>query len=160
MIDLTKDIKSYLSFKVGEELFAINAMHIHSIIEQMPITKVPHMPEFVLGIINLREQAIPVVDTRIQFGMPPSESTLNTCIIILEIDLNENTLLIGCLVDAVSEVIEIDKDKIQPTPDIGGKYKSELITGVIQNEDSFIMVLDANELFAGDSIIAISENTK
>jgi purine-binding chemotaxis protein CheW len=156
MIDVANDIKSYLSFKVGEEMFAINAKHIHSIIEQIPITKVPQMPEFILGIINLREQAIPVVDTRVQFGMPPSTVTENTCIIIVEFDLNGNNLLIGCLVDAVSEVIEIEKERIFATPDIGGRYRSELISGVIRNQKGFTMLLNIHELFASDNLTSLN----
>lgn len=158
MIDATLELKSYLSFKVGEEYFAINAKHIHSIIELMPITKVPQMPEFMLGIINLREVAIPVLDTRVQFGMIPMPATSSSCIIILEIEVNDQSILIGNLVDAVSEVIEIEKDKILPTPDIVGKYKSEFISGVIHSENRFIMILNIQELLTSDSIESISVN--
>lgn len=158
MIDNTIELKSYLSFKVGEEYFAINSKHIHSIIELIPITKVPQMPEFMLGIINLREQAIPVIDTRVQFGMVPTPTTTNSCIIIIEVEVNDQKILIGNLVDAVSEVIDIEKDKILPTPDIGGKYKSEFISGVIYSDDRFIMILDIQELLTSDSIASISAN--
>lgn len=158
MIDTTLELKSYLSFKVGEEYFAINAKHIHSIIELIPITKVPQMPEFMLGIINLREIAIPVLDTRIQFGMMPTSTSASSCIIILELDVDEQKILIGNLVDAVSEVIEIERDKILPTPDIAGKYKSEFISGVIHLEDRFIMILDIQELLTSDSIESIISN--
>lgn len=156
MVDTNVDLKSYLSFMVGEEYFAINAKHIHSIIELIPITKVPQMPEFMLGIINLRELAIPVLDTRVQFGMIPSNTTTSSCIIILEVDINGQSTLIGNLVDAVSEVIEIEHDKILPTPDIGGKYKSEFLSGVIHFDNRFIMILNIQDLLTGDSIASMS----
>lgn len=159
MTDTTLELKSYLSFRVGGEHFAINAKHIHSIIELIPITKVPQMPEFMLGIINLREQAIPVIDTRIQFGIEPTATTSNSCIIILEIYATEQKILVGNLVDSVSEVVEIEKDKILSTPDIGGKYKSEFISGVIQLDKSFIMVLNIQKLLTSDSIACISNNS-
>lgn len=156
MIDTTLELKSYLSFKVGEEYFAINAKHIHSIIELIHITKVPNMPVFMLGIINLREQAIPVIDSRIQFGMDATPVTSNSCIIILEMDINGRNILIGNLVDGVSEVVDIEKDKILPTPDIGGKYKSEFISGVIYSDNKFIMILNIQDLLTSDSIASIS----
>ncbi len=160
MIDTSVELKSYLSFRVGEEYFAINAKHIHSIIELTSITKVPQMPEFMLGIINLREQAIPVIDTRIQFGIEPTPTSSSSCIIILEVEVNDQNILIGNLVDAVSEVIDIEKEKILPTPDIGGKYKSEFLSGVINSEDKFIMILNIRELLTSDSIASISTISK
>ena len=158
MVDSTVELKSYLSFKVGEEFFAINAKYIHNIIELTSITKVPNSPEFMLGIINLRGQAIPVVDTRIQFGMIPTPVTASSCIVILEVVINGEPILIGSLVDAVSEVIEIEKEQILPTPDIGGKYKSEFIAGVIQSEDTFIMILNIQELIASNDMASIAIN--
>lgn len=155
MPDTTQEIKSYLSFKVGEEHFAFNAKSIHSIIELTPITKVPNMPEFMLGIINLREQAIPVIDTRIQFGMVPTPTTTSSCIIILELTVENQTALIGALVDSVSEVIEVEKNQILPSPEIGGKYKSDLIIGIIQVNGSFIMLLNTDELVTGDNLVRI-----
>lgn len=152
MVDTISEIKSYLSFKVGEEHFAINAKFIHSIIELLPITKVPNMPEFMLGIINLRKQAIPVIDARIQFGMVPTPTTSSSCIIILELEVENQIILLGTLVDSVSEVIEIEKNQVLPSPEIGGKYKNELIEGVIQIDDSFIMLLNIQELLSGDSL--------
>jgi len=151
MIDNT-ELKSYLTFKVANESFAINARCIHSIIECPNITRVPNMPEFMLGIINLREQAIPVIDTRIQFGIEASPITSNSCIIILEVDITGQNTLIGSLVDGVSEVIDIDNDKILQTPDIGGKYKSEFISGVIYSDNKFIMILDIQGLFTRERI--------
>lgn len=160
MIDTTVELKSYLSFKVGEEYFAINAKHIHSIIELIPITKVPQMPGFMLGIINLRDQAIPVIDTRVQFGMVSKPPSSSSCIIILEVDVNDQNILIGNLIDAVSEVIDIENDKILPAPDIGGKYKSEFISGVIHADNRFIMILNIQELFKSDSIASIAINNE
>jgi len=156
MLDTTNELKSYLSFKVGDENFAINAKSIHSILELIQITKIPNMPEFMLGIINLRDQAIPIIDSSIQFGMAASTITSNSCIIILEVVVNGTSKLIGSLVDGVSEVIDIEKDKILPTPDIGGKYKSEFISGVIYSNNKFIMILDIQALFSSESIESIS----
>jgi len=158
MVDTTLQLKSYLSFRVGEEYFAINAKHIHSIIEYTHITKVPNMPQFMLGIINLRDQAVPVIDSRIQFGMDANSITSNSCIIILELDLEGRSILIGNLVDGVSEVIEIDNEKILPTPDVGGKYKNEFISGVIYSDNKFIMILDIQGLFSSENIEIITRN--
>lgn len=156
MLNSNVDLKSYLSFNIGNECFAINAKSIHSIIEVVNITKMPNMPEFMLGIINLRESAIPVIDTRVQFGMETSSITANSCIIILEAEIDGKNLLFGNLVDGVSEVIEIEKEKILPNPDLGGKYKGEFIKGVISYNDKFIMILDIQEIFENNGIESIA----
>lgn len=150
--------KSFLSFKLGEEHFAIHVMKIMEILEVPKITKVPHSPVFLKGVINLRGAVLPVIDGRIKFGMSPIEFSINTCILVLKIDVNEESVMVGALVDSVSEVFEIEESKIQPSPSIGTKYRADFIQGMIKENDRFMMLLNIDNVFSSTELEAIVES--
>lgn len=150
-----EQLKSYLKFKIGEEQFAANASFVHNIIEVPKITEVPEMPEFMLGVINLRGNVLPVIDARIKFGVSNTEITSNTCIIVMEITIEKKQVFIGTLVDAVAEVIEIEPDEIKAPPSIGVSGQNEYITGVFQNHDKFTMILDMNKVLSSRELISV-----
>jgi purine-binding chemotaxis protein CheW len=152
-------INSYLSFKLGGETFAANVGKILNILEMTEITKVPKAPDYMKGVINLRGTVLPVVDTRIKFGMPPTEYTNNTCILVMEVEVDGEQVQVGGLVDAVQAVLEIEEDEILPPPSIGSKYRSEFITGIAKIDDKFIMLLNMDRVFSADEIISIKEKT-
>lgn len=153
-------VASYLSFKIGEELYASNVKNVINIVELTKITKVPRTPEYMLGIINLRGMVLPVVDTRKKFGLPPTEFTVNTCILVLEVVVNNTSVLVGALVDGVKEVIEIEENEIKEPPTIGFSLNNYFITGVYKkkDEDKFIMILDMDSIFSTDEIVALGEH--
>lgn len=153
-------IKSYLSFKLGNELFAAHVSKVLNILELVKITEVPKSPDYMKGVINLRGNVLPVIDTRIRFGMSATEFTKNTCILVLSITIDNEQVNIGALVDSVQEVLEIDDSQIQPSPSIGNKYKSEFIQGMLKHDDKFIMLLDMDKVFSTDDIIALKEKTE
>ncbi len=153
-------IKSYLTFKLGEEEFAAHVGKVLSIMEMTKITKVPKTPDYLEGVINLRGQVLPVVDTRIKFGMSPTEYTSNTCIVVMEVDVNEETVQVGTLVDSVQEVIEIEEDQIQPPPSIGNRFKSEFIYGMAKIDEKFIMLLDMDKVFSAEEIEDVQTSTE
>lgn len=155
---LTK-INSYLSFKLGEEEFASHVGKVLNILEMTKITEVPKSPEYMKGVINLRGTVLPVVDTRIKFGMSPTVYTPNTCIVVMEVDLEGDTVQVGALVDAVQAVLEIDNSQIQPPPSIGSKYKSEFIYGMAKIDERFIMLLDMDKVFSSEEIHDVKEKT-
>ena len=141
-------IKSYLSFKLGNEEFASNADSVLNILEMTRITEVPKAPAYMKGVINFRGSVLPIIDTRLKFGMTETVYTDKTCIIVMDIIIDNKKILIGSLVDSVVSVIEIDDSEIQPPPSIGSKYRSEFITGIVKNENTFIMLLDMNMVFS------------
>lgn len=145
-------INSYLTFKLGEEEFAANVSKVLSIMEMTKITKVPKSPEYMQGVINLRGQVLPVVDTRIKFGMSPTEFTQNTCIIVMEVNVENEQVLVGALVDSVQEVLELNDEDIQPPPSIGTNYKSEFISGMAKVDEKFIMILDMDKVFSAKEL--------
>ncbi|MFO7844475.1 MAG: chemotaxis protein CheW [Bacteroidales bacterium] len=156
--ELTK-INSYLSFKLGDEEFAAHVGKVLNILELTKITEVPKAPDYMKGVINLRGTVLPVVDTRIKFGMTPTEYTTNTCIVVMEVELDNDIVQVGALVDAVQAVLEIDDSQIQPPPSIGSKYKSEFIYGMVKVDEKFIMLLDMEKVFSSDEIVSLQEKT-
>lgn len=153
-------INSYLSFKLGEETFAANVSKVLNILEMTEITKVPRAPEYMKGVINLRGSVLPVVDTRIKFGMPATEYTSNTCILVMEVEVDGEQVQVGGLVDAVQAVLEIEKEDILPPPSIGSKYRSEFISGMAKIDDRFIMLLNMDRVFSSDEITDLRERTE
>ena len=154
-------LTSYLSFKLGDETFAANVSKVLNILEMTKITKVPKAPNYMKGVINLRGTVLPLIDTRIKFGLTQTEFTANTCILVLDITIGEDNLQVGGLVDAVQEVLEIEPKQILPAPNIGTKYHSEFISGMYKaGEEQFIMILDMDKVFSFDELMEVQETVK
>jgi len=156
----THELTSYLSFRIGGEVFAANVKNVLNILEMTKITKIPKAPEYMKGVINLRGTVLPVIDSRIKFGIPETEVTTNTCIVVLELHKDNDTLMIGAIVDAVKEVLEIDESKILPPPNLGTNFSSDYLKGMAQSEDGFIMLLDAERVFASDEVVDLKKMTQ
>lgn len=153
-------INSYLSFKLGDDEFAAHVGKVLNILELVKITPVPKSPEYMKGVINLRGAVLPIIDTRMKFGMSPTQFTQNTCIVVMEILMEKDTIQLGALVDSVLSVVEIEEDQIQPPPSLGSKYKSEFILGVAKVEEKFIMILDMDKVFSSDELILVMDSTE
>ncbi len=147
--------KSYLSFKLGKETFASNVSKVLNILEMPQITDVPQTPDYMVGVMNLRGAVLPVVDTRVKFGMEATKVTSNTCVLVLEINIDNRSLKLGAMVDSVEEVMEIEENEINPSPSIGTKYNTEFIHGMVQQGEGFVMVLDMDKVFSTHEIIEL-----
>jgi purine-binding chemotaxis protein CheW len=147
----------YLTFKLEEEVFALGISKVREVLDYTTITRIPEMPEFMLGVINLRGSVVPVVDMRLKFGMSRSEAKVNTCIIIVEIDLDGETTIIGALADSVQEVLELDPDQVEAPPRIGTRLKSRFIKGMGKRDNQFIIILDIDEVFSADELAMTHE---
>ncbi len=156
-IQNTDNTHTFLSFQLGKELFALNVSKVLTILEMKPITKVPNSPEYLRGVINLRGNVLPVIDMRIKFGMAATEFTTNTCIIVLNVDIEGETIQFGILVDSVDSVLEIKDTEIEESPTIGTKYKVEFIQGMYHLEDGFIMLLNIDLIFSNDELLIAQE---
>jgi len=153
-------LNSYLSFQLGNEIFAANVSKVLNILEMTKITKVPKAPDYMKGVINLRGTVLPVIDTRIKFGLTETVFTSNTCILVLDIEIEGEKLHVGGLVDSVQEVLEIEPKNILPPPNIGNKYRSQFINGMYKiNEEAFIMMLDMDKVFSAEDYALLSGNT-
>ena len=151
-IDANMDIKSYLTFKLDEEVFACHVNKLLHILEIPYITEIPGSPNYMKGIIDLRGKVLPVIDTKVKMGMPPVEFTKDTCIVVMDISIDNDSLLVGVLVDSVSEVLEFNEENILPAPNLGSKYHSDFITGIVKRDKKFILIIDIDTIFSLDEI--------
>lgn len=158
--ELSTTVNSFLSFKLDDELFAANVGKVLEILELSKITKVPKSPDYMRGVINLRGNVLPVVDTRTKFGMEAIEDTINTCIIVLDIEMEGESVKVGLLVDMVQEVLQIDAESIQPPPSIGHKYKSDFIQGMGKVDEEFVMILNIDKVLSTDELSILQEKSK
>uniref|UniRef100_A0A831TYG1 Chemotaxis protein CheW n=1 Tax=Geobacter metallireducens TaxID=28232 RepID=A0A831TYG1_GEOME len=146
------ETRQYLTFKLAEEIFAVDVAKVREILEFTSITKVPQTPEFMRGVINLRGSVVPVMDMRLKFGMPETEKTVNTCIIVVEVSHEGETIIIGALADSVQEVFELEPEQVEPAPRIGTKLNTDFILGMGKHDGAFIMILDIDRTFTSDEI--------
>jgi purine-binding chemotaxis protein CheW len=153
----TENHTSYLTFRLGDEYFAANVGKVLEILEIPQITKVPRSPEFMRGVINLRGSVLPVIDTRIKFGLPQTEDTVNTCVLVINVVIDGQTVTIGATADSVQEVMEIEEDQMQAPPSIGAKYKSEFIHSMVKINEQFIMILNLDEVFSATDAEILQE---
>ncbi len=140
----------YLTFTLDREVFAVDVAKVREILDFTPATKVPATPDFMRGIINVRGNVVPVVDMRLKFGMSATEKTVDTCIVIMEMAFEEDTTVLGALVDSVQEVFELEASLIEPPPRMGAGYRAEFIKGIGKHNDSLIMILDIDRVFSTD----------
>ena len=145
----------YLTFKLGEEVYAVDISKVREVLDFTTVTKVPRTPDFMRGVINLRGSVVPVVDMRLKFGMSGTEKTVNTCIIILEVRVDSETTILGALADSVQEVIDLDSENIEPAPRIGTKLKTEFITGMGKQNDRFVIILNIDEVFSAGELAMV-----
>jgi len=152
-------INSYLSFRIGNEIFAANVANVLNILELQDITSIPQVPDYMKGVINLRGVVLPVIDSKVKFGLGATEFTNNTCILVLDVNIENESVQVGALVDGVVEVLELEDTKIQPPPSIGIKYRTEFLTGMVNMEDKFIMILNMDMVFSTDELTLLKEKT-
>ncbi len=142
----------YLTFVLADEDYGIGILKIKEIIGMMPITPVPRTPIFVKGVINLRGKVIPVVDLRLKFGMEEIAYTERTCIIVVEIAGQAGTILMGIVVDAVSEVLNIKEELIEDAPAFGAGLDTEYILGMAKMEGGVKILLDIDRVLSADEV--------
>ncbi|MBT4512600.1 MAG: purine-binding chemotaxis protein CheW [Chloroflexi bacterium] len=142
----------YLTFKLSSEEYGLEILKVKEIIGLISITQIPRTPDHIRGVINLRGTVIPVMDLRIKFGMEAIESTSETCIIVVEVNQEEQTVRMGILVDSVSEVLDIASSEIEDTPEFGSEVNTDFIQAMGKTRDRVIMLLEINEVLSGDDI--------
>jgi purine-binding chemotaxis protein CheW len=142
----------YLTFKLDQEVFAVDVAKVREILDFTPATKVPGTPEYMRGVINVRGNVVPVVDMRLKFGMSQTEKTVDTCIIVLEIAVDQDTTVLGALVDSVQEVFELEPGQIEPPPRIGTRWRTEFIRGIGKHNNELIIILDIDMVFSSNEL--------
>jgi purine-binding chemotaxis protein CheW len=142
------------------EVFALGILQVKEIIEYRSLTEVPMMPACVRGVINLRGAVVPVIDPLARFGRASSPVTKRSCIVIVETQADEERQVIGVVVDAVNEVLEIAPADIEPAPAFGARIRSEFIKGMGKVRDRFVILLDADQVLAVDETAELTQRVQ
>jgi purine-binding chemotaxis protein CheW len=141
-----------LTFLLDNEVYGANIAQIQEVLEYRKVTKVPRTPDFMLGVINLRGQVVPVVDLRRLFDMDVTENTVNTCIVIVDVIMDGESISIGILADAVKEVIELTDEQLSPAPKLGHRIDTRFIQGIGRNDEEFIIILDLGRVIGDEDL--------
>lgn len=140
----------YITLQLGNELFAVDVAQVREILELAQITKVPTAPPYMRGVVNVRGRAIPVVDLRGKFGLPPAADTLLSRIVVMELELDGEACVVGGLADSVHEVIEIEPSQIAAPPELAARWRADLIRGMSRRGEQFLMILDMAAVFSAE----------
>lgn len=144
--DINDEVLQWVTYRLGEETYGINVMQVQEVLRYTEIAPVPGAPDYVLGIINLRGNVVTVIDTRSRFGLPPSETTDNTRIVIIESDEQ----VVGILVDSVAEVVYLKTSEIDSAPNVGTEESAKFIQGVSNRDGELLILVDLNKLLTDD----------
>ena len=155
--NITNDSNQFLTFTLGKEIFAVDISTVREVLELTAITRIPRTPQFMRGVINLRGNAVPVLDMRQKLGMKALQDTVDTCIIIVEIDFDGDTVVMGALVDSVREVFEIEPGSIEPAPRMGASVNVDYIKGMGRQNEEFIIIMDIGKIFSVEELIMAKE---
>lgn len=147
----------FLTFRLQDEMFGLDIQPIKEIIEYGKVTAVPLVPAFVRGVINLRGNVVPVVDLPTRFGWSASPVTKRSCIVVIEIEHEEQLLDIGIVIDSVSEVLEMHPDDIAPAPGFGAKLRTDFIAGMGKIQESFIVLLNVDKVLSVDELSLLDQ---
>ncbi|MBU1249426.1 MAG: chemotaxis protein CheW [Proteobacteria bacterium] len=146
-------MSQHLTFKLGEEVFAVPINSTREVLEMTEVTKIPRTPPYMRGVINLRGHAVPVMDLRQKFGMRAKEDTVETCIIITEVSMGAEKCILGGLVDSVREVLDLDDASIEAPPSMGTAVAAEFIKGMTRVGDEFVIILQVDKMFSSEEIV-------
>jgi purine-binding chemotaxis protein CheW len=142
----------YLTFSLAGEEYGIGILKVKEIIGMMSITRIPQTPDYVKGVINLRGKVIPVIDLRLKFGLDVTEHTERTCVVVVEVSREGGHVLMGCIVDSVSEVLNIRENEIEETPDFGTSLDTRFILGMAKVASSIKILLDIDKVLGSIEI--------
>jgi purine-binding chemotaxis protein CheW len=146
-----------LTFTLDEELFAVEINKVREVLEFKGATKVPRVPDFMRGVINLRGNVVPVVDLKMKFGIGRTEQSVSACVIIAEVSVDGEQVILGALADAVQEVFDLESQYIEPPPKIGTRLDTAFIQGMGKRNDQFVIILDFDSIFTADEIATVKE---
>jgi purine-binding chemotaxis protein CheW len=156
--ETTEEPTQFLTFRLDDEIFAVNVNHVHEVLDWTSITVVPRAPTFMRGVINVRGSVVPVADLRLKFNMTETQKTIHTRIIVMELSIENEPTILGIMADAVKEVIVLLPEQIEPPPRIVSRWRTEYILGIGKSNDKFIILLDMERIFSSGESPLIEEN--
>lgn len=141
----------FVTFSLGEEVFAVPVDVVREILDHEDAFKIPNGPDYLLGLRDVRGQGVPVIDLRLRLGMSRTVKTQNTRILVLDIPIGDRLLALGLVADKVFEVTPFSRDSIETAPDIGIRWNSSYIDGVVRREGDFVVIINLAELFSNEA---------
>jgi len=154
------DVNQYLTFVLGGEVYGVSILVIKEILEYHEPTLVPMMPDFIRGVINLRGSVVPVVDLSLRLGRESTEVAKRTCVVIIEIQHEEERMEIGVVVDAVNEVLDIAPESIEAAPSFGAKIRTDFINGMGKIDDKFVVLLNIDHVLSIEELSMLDSASK
>ncbi|NOZ10914.1 MAG: chemotaxis protein CheW [Gammaproteobacteria bacterium] len=158
--ELDESQNLFLTFMVGGETYGIGILAIKEILEYCDVTRVPMMPDFIQGVVNVRGSVVPVIDLSLRLGSEPTGANKRTCIVIIEAESEGEVIDIGVVVDAVNEVLEIPAGEIEATPAFGAKIRTDFIQGMGKVQDKFIILLDVEHVLSVEELSILDQVTR
>lgn len=148
----------FVTFSLGDELFAVPVEVVREILDHEEAFKIPHGPDYLLGLRDVRGQGVPVIDLRLRLGLTATVKTPHTRILVLDVPIGEKTLALGLVADRVYEVVPFRREQIEPAPDIGVRWRSDYIAGVVRRDQGFVVIVDLARLFsdAGPALAGVA----
>ncbi|MBW2187611.1 MAG: purine-binding chemotaxis protein CheW [Deltaproteobacteria bacterium] len=148
----------YLTFNLDGEVFAVGVNKVREVLDFSEVTSIPQTPTYMRGVINLRGSVIPVIDMRSKFGLPAAVETVNTCIIIVEVEMGNETTVLGALVDSVQEVLDMEAEQIEPPPRLGSRMNSDFLHGMGKYDENFVMILNIDKVFSSEELAMVQQD--
>ena len=145
----------YVTLGVGDDIFAIDVANVHEILELGPVTRLPSAPAHIMGMIDVRRRAVPLLDLRVKLGLEPIKPTSNTRVLVIDVEIGHRRVVLGLVADRVFDVSDLKDAAIAPPPDIGMRWNSDYITGVGRRGDKFVIIFNMSRLFSDEEVAAI-----
>jgi len=145
-----------LTFILADEVYGVDIMSVREVMDYTNVTKVPQTPDYMVGVINLRGNVVPVLDLRCKFGMGKTVKTVNTCVIIVEVSIEDETTILGALADSVQEVVDFEGVNIESAPKMGTQLNTAFIKGMAKKGDGFVIILNIDEVFATEDVAGLT----
>ena len=144
--------RQFLTFLLEDEEYGVDILRVQEVKGWVPVTSIPHSPDYVKGVLNLRGTIVPIIDLRMRFNLELKEYTSTTVIVIISIEAPTGNRVIGVIVDGLSDVLDVSLEDIKPAPDFGVNIRTEFIDGLATIDDTMIMLLDIDKLLTVEEI--------
>ena len=148
--DLPREDAQYVTLGIDREIFAVEVEKVREILDAQPVSRVPNAPAFLLGMIDVRGQGVPVIDLRVKLGLPPVPPTEHTRIVVLEVETGGRAVSMGLMADRVFEVTALTGQALEPPPEVGVRWRSDYIRAIGRRNGAFVIVFDLSHLFSAE----------
>lgn len=149
------DGSQFVTLGIDREVFAVEVHGVREILDLPEIARLPNAPAYLMGMIDVRGECVPVIDLRVKLGLPPVEPTRHTRILVLEVDIGGRPLVLGLMADRVFEVAPLDGGGMEPPPEIGVRWRSDYIRGIGRRGETFVVVFDLSRLFSSEEVAVV-----